>query len=90
MLKVVSYGGFALNDRYELRGRVFAGRGWGLPAVQAQSAERSGAWPLITAVKRPGAVLNLVVRIVGNNRQVLRDALLRALSRRRTRRRSGW
>ena len=78
MLKVISYGDLTFAPNYQAG---FAPGGeWGLPDVQAATAERSGAWPLVAGVKRPGATLTLTVRIVGGNVRQLRDALLRALS----------
>lgn len=79
MLKIISYGGFALNDGVNYRAGFSPGMEWGLPAVQAQVVQRVGAWPLVTGVQRPGAVLTLVVQIL-RDVAYLREQLLRALS----------
>lgn len=78
-LKVVSWDGHAINDGANYISGL-SGAEWGLPAVQAQTVRRSGAWPLLGALERPGATLTLTVQIVGSNVRQLRDQLLRWFS----------
>lgn len=78
MLEVISFGSLSFASNYEAG---FApGAEWGLPTAQAQVVERSSAWPVVAGVKRPGARLTLLVRIIGSDTRSLRDALLREFS----------
>jgi len=73
-MKVVSWDSQSINDGVNYTAVLKNARG--LPGVSAQMVGRSGRWPLVSGVERPGHKLTLGVSIEGSS-DTLRSQLLR-------------
>ncbi len=74
-MKVVSWDGRSINDGVNYTAVLKNARG--LPAVSAQWVQRSGRWPLLGGVERPGHKLTLGLVIEGPEVETLRSQLTR-------------
>ena len=73
---IVSWDTHNINDDVNYRAGFRPGLDWGLPDVQAILARRTGRWPLVAGIARPGWRLQLEIVVVGADLRALRDQLL--------------
>jgi hypothetical protein len=64
-MKVVSFKGTAINDGTNYQAGLL-GQVRGLPRLTANMVERTGRWPLLGGVTRPGRDLTLVIILLGD------------------------
>lgn len=77
-LTIVSWDGNNINDGSNYRAGFRPGRAWGLPGVRPRQVRRTGGWPVISGVERPGRTLVMLVTILDTaNLRTRRDELLR-------------
>lgn len=75
---IVSWDDHYINDGINYTAGFKPGLQWGLPSVGAELVARTGRWPLIGSISRPGVRLFVLIRIEDmSNVRTLRDQLCR-------------
>ena len=70
-----TYRGHAINDRTNYRGWLMPTGYGGLPGVNMMLGKRTGNWPLIGGIERPGRELVLQIAIIGSSTDTLQKQL---------------
>ncbi len=74
---ILTWDGNNINDGASYQSGFRPGLDWGLPDVQAVLAPRTGRWPLVAGIARPGWRLQIEITVVGADLRALRDQLMR-------------